>query len=468
MAHTSALAAVLGGQREIALCGRLLAAMAGRAGQAEAEGVSLACREVAEDGFRVRIRPAGPTGQAERQSGRGDRISRVNAVIGWRGRGGRPLFTGEIRSGALAVAFDGALGSAARLREAALERGGMLQGGGDAELIAAALAASEQKTTINRLLDVSRQLEGGFSLLVMDEDRLIGLRDPQGRRPLWLGQAGEARLLASEREAIREAGGVAVREVEPGELVILERGTVQGIRPFLRQPQRGCLLEPIHLCHPGGAFGGAEAHPLRQRIGERLAGRLAERLAEGAGEGAVLALGAAAEPVAAGFARRSGLLLERLRGDQASAASAVAGRRAVLVGTVLDSGRVRAVAGRLRAQGAREVCLVLAAPVAVASCLYGVDLEEDAGFLELRNRNAPEVLRAFLGVDAVEALEAGELLELAGGGWCTGCMEAEREGAAAPVAALVVEVVEAPGPVLTVPLAEKAAKVSNQLGLFGK
>jgi amidophosphoribosyltransferase len=189
------------------------------------------------------------------------------AVIGLKGQGS--LWSGCWAQGTIAVAMEGGLTNRARLRGAFLDEGGFLSSVEAAELILALLSRSDQKTFINRLLDAARQLEGGFALVAMDREKLVGIRDPWGLRSLSVGRVGSGYALATESSAFEP--GAFIRELAPGELLIVEEGRLEAIRPFPRRPKKFCTLELSSLSNPATSYGEREAHAARIRLGEILA-----------------------------------------------------------------------------------------------------------------------------------------------------------------------------------------------------
>lgn len=405
-----AVAAVTGDPESARLCARLLAALGERA----SGPTRLVLRE---DGEPPRLREGEPSVHIG-----------VQAALGRSGEGRGAMRVAAYRDGAVALALDGALTSGGRIRSELMETGALFGADGDAEVILQAIAASDQRTLVNRLVDALGRLEGGYALVALDAHRVIGMRDPLGFRPLWLGRWDNATLLTSESSAIVAIGGEAIREVEPGEMVILEEGRIDAIRPFPRRARRACILEPLLLARPDSVIFDREAYASRLRMGEVLARQQPVRA------DVVLPYLEQANPIAIGYGRRVSVPMEPgliREGERFSVIrSVVSDRRVVVVAAaLLRAGPLQAVVRGLRMAGATEVHIRLASPPLSAPCLYGVELmrgsEEE---WKDRGRNELAGLREFLECDTLGAMDAAGLREAIGDerGWCEGCFTREH------------------------------------------
>src|SRR5690606_1742205 len=138
----------------------------------------------------------------------------------------------EFAIGGCAIAHNGNLTNAARLRKDLIARGAIFQSSSDSECIIHLMARSLQKTQAERLKDALRLVEGAFSVIAMTRTKLMGVRDALGVRPLVLGRLGEGYVLASETCALDIIGAEFIREIEPGEMVVIENGRIESSRPF--------------------------------------------------------------------------------------------------------------------------------------------------------------------------------------------------------------------------------------------
>ncbi|MDE3238759.1 MAG: amidophosphoribosyltransferase, partial [Paracoccaceae bacterium] len=180
-------------------------------------------------------------------------------------------FFGEFSMGGCAVAHNGNLTNAHALRRELIERGSIFQSSSDSECIIHLMARSIQKTIPERMKDALRRVEGAFSIVAMTRTKLIGVRDALGVRPLVLGRIGEGWCLASETCALDIIGAEFVREIEPGEMVVIEKDEVASFRPFAPSPSRFCIFEHVYFSRPDSILGGRSVYETRRQIGVELA-----------------------------------------------------------------------------------------------------------------------------------------------------------------------------------------------------
>ena len=182
----------------------------------------------------------------------------------------RPLLA-RYQGGQVALAMSGAFTNASVLRDELKTQGALFSTLSDGEVLLHLVARSVKTTFVNRLVDALFQLEGAYSLLLMNEDRMVAVRDPRGFRPLWIGRAEGGVVFAEEDGAIRFAGADVRREVEPGEMVVVDDGGMRSVRPFQRQPAASCVHELTGLARSDARVFGRAAYELRVGLGERLA-----------------------------------------------------------------------------------------------------------------------------------------------------------------------------------------------------
>ena len=324
--------------------------------------------------------------------------------------------------GRLALATTGRLVNALSMERDLLGAGALLHDGSDAELLLHLVAQSSQRTLVNRLVDALLQARGGFAAVLMADDRLVAARDPHGLRPLAIGRRGSAVLLASESCAIAGMGGTEIREVEPGEMVILDREGMTSLYPFPQHEPRPCLRELVVLGRRDSVSGGMSGYEVRKAIGDRMAAECP------ASADLVTALARSAEPAALGYAQRMGLPLYPQLLELAESAGAmgrlgpagregggtvveplVRGRRVVVVhDSIGPEVAWSSMLRTLRDAGVREIHVRLAAPPTRFPCIYGVALMPPAA--QGGGRNA-EDQRTTLDADSVEWLELSHLRE---------------------------------------------------------
>ena len=301
------------------------------------------------------------------------------------------------------------------------------------------------------LLAVLPSVEGAYSIVAITATAVMGARDPHGFRPLCLGRLPskgpdgppEGWVLASETPALDVVGATFEREVQPGELVVIDAGGVRSV-PFVPESEVDphlCIFEFVYFARPDSRLYGREVHGARRRMGELLAGQrpVEADLVMGVPESGV--------PAAEGYARASGiphgqgLVKNRYIGRTfitpgASERAAgvrrklnplrenVAGKRLVVVDDSIVRGTTqRAVVGMLREAGAAEVHLRISSPPLVWPCFYGIDIP-DRDELVASDSTIAELER-FLGVDSLEYLSLENLIEAIdapGAGFCSACL----------------------------------------------
>jgi amidophosphoribosyltransferase len=293
------------------------------------------------------------------------------------------------------------------------------------------------------LVAVLPALEGAFSLVVLDHQRLIGVRDPHGFRPLCLGKLDPGWVLASESPALDITGAHFVRELEPGELLIIDADGPHSRRPWPagRIDPRLCLFEFVYLARPDSRLYNQEVHGARIRMGELLAEQ-APAVAD-----MVMGVPDSGLPAAEGYARRSGiryghgLVKNRYIGrtfivpDQAQRAQgvrrklnplrdAIAGQRLVVVDDSIVRGTTtRAMVRMLREAGAVEVHLRISSPPYRWPCYYGLDTGTRAELIAA-NLEVGEI-RDYIGADSLAYLNLDSLKEATGApgaGFCDACL----------------------------------------------
>ena len=176
-------------------------------------------------------------------------------------------FFGEFAMGGAAIAHNGNIVNADELRRELIERGSIFQSSSDSECIIHLMARSLQKTIPERMKDALRRVEGAFSIVAMTRTKLIGVRDALGVRPLVLGKVGDGYALASETCALDIIGAEFVREIEPGEMVVINGDGIESFRPFEQRQPRFCIFEHVYFSRPDSTIGGRSVYETRAQIG---------------------------------------------------------------------------------------------------------------------------------------------------------------------------------------------------------
>ena len=369
-------------------------------------------------------------------------------------RNAQPVYRAAAGAG-FALGHNGNLTNTAELAEEA----GMLPGvvASDSDLVAELLAASPVfavdppgagSALEEAVVEVVPKLRGAFSFVMLDAAHLMGVRDPAGLRPLCLGRLGPAAapegwVLASESPALDIVGATFVRELEPGELVVVDDSGVRSrqVFPDSAIDPHLCIFEFVYFARPDSRLYGREVHGARRRMGELLATQAP------ADADLVMGVPESGVPAAEGFARASGipyaqgLVKNRYIGrtfidpDQTSRAEGVRrklnplrenieGKRLVVVDDSIVRGTTqRAVVRMLREAGARQVHLRISSPPLMWPCFYGIDIPSPDELIAARS-SIPEI-EAYLGVDSLAYLSLDNLVEAVdapGAGFCTACL----------------------------------------------
>ena len=182
----------------------------------------------------------------------------------------QPLFA-ELSGGGFAVGHNGNLTNAMTLRRMLVSKGAIFQASSDTEVIIHLVALSQQPRLVDRITDALRQIEGAYSLVILTQKKMIGIRDPLGIRPLVLGEMeGGIPVLASESVAFDIIGAKYVREIEPGEMIVFTETGIESLRPFPKQRPRPCIFENIYFSRPDTLAAGSSVYEIRKRIGAEL------------------------------------------------------------------------------------------------------------------------------------------------------------------------------------------------------
>ncbi len=313
----------------------------------------------------------------------------------------QPLFA-EFASGGFAVAHNGNISNAMRLRGELNRRGSIFQSTSDTEVIIHLVATSSYRTLLDRFIDALKQVEGAYSLICLTAEGMIACRDPLGIRPLVMGRLGNSYIFASETVALDMVGATYIRGVEPGELIIVSDTGVKSHRPFAAVRPRPCVFEHIYFSRPDSVIDGRSVYTVRKRIGAELA---VESPVEA---DYVVPVPDSGVPAAIGYAQESGIPFELgiIRshyvgrtfiqpGDQVrhlgvklkhNANSAlIRDKRIVLVDNSIVRGTTSLkIVQMMREAGAREVHMRIASPPTRHSCFYGVDTPERTKLLAAR------------------------------------------------------------------------------------
>ena len=182
----------------------------------------------------------------------------------------QPFFA-DLHIGGLSIAHNGNLTNALLLRDSLVKNGAIFRTTSDTETIVQLIAKSKREKILDKLIDALFQIQGGYSLVIMTNKKLIGVRDPYGIRPLIIGRLKKSYIFASETCALDIIGASFVREVENGEIVYVENDQLKSIKPFPKHKPRPCVFEYIYFARPDSLINNKCAYEYRKKLGEELA-----------------------------------------------------------------------------------------------------------------------------------------------------------------------------------------------------
>ena len=302
----------------------------------------------------------------------------------------QPFLT-ELAFGQFAIAHNGNLINAGRLRASLVETGSLFQSTTDTEIIIHLTARSHHADPIERLKEALMQVSGAYALVSIIDDKLIGVRDPLGIRPLVLGQVGEAYILASETCALDIIGAQYIRDLAPGELVVIDKSGITSQMITAEKQSRFCIFEYIYFARPDSTLEGRSVYQARKEIGAELAKEA------GVQADLVIPVPDSGVPAALGYAQASGIPFELgiirnhyvgrtfIQPTEEGRTSGVmlkhnanqeiiAGKDVILVDDSIVRGTTsRKIVMMMRAAGARQVHMRIASPPTTDPCFYGVD-----------------------------------------------------------------------------------------------
>lgn len=342
----------------------------------------------------------------------------------------QPLFA-EFKFGGLAVCHNGNLTNAYSLRRELVQRGCLFQSTSDTETIIHLIAKSEYGRVVDRLTDALSQVDGAYSLVGVTQKKLIGLRDPWGVRPLVLGRLGDAYIMTSETCALDIIGAEFVRDVEPGEIVIVDDKGLHSIRPFTKRAQKFCIFEYIYFARPDSVLEGRSVYEIRKEIGAELARESHVDV------DVVVPVPDSGVPAAIGYAEQTGASFDLgiirnhyvgrtfieptdnirhlgVRLKHNANAAHLKGKKVVLVDDSIVRGTTSVkIVEMVRNAGAAEIHMRVSSPPITDSCFYGIDTPERDELLASRMDVA--AMAEYIGVDSLAFISNDGLYQAVSG-----------------------------------------------------
>jgi len=332
----------------------------------------------------------------------------------------QPLYA-DFEFGGFAVAHNGNLTNAHMLRRQLVRRGCLFQSTTDSEVFVHLIAISLYTTVEDRLIDALKQVIGAYSLVALSNEALIGVRDPLGVRPLILGRipghANGGWVLASETCALDIVGADFIRDVEPGEIVVIDAKGVRSIKPFKPVSERFCVFEYIYFARPDSEMAGQSVYAVRQKIGAELA---RESMVEA---DVIVPVPDSGVPAAMGYSTESGIPFELgiirnhyvgrtfieptdhirnlgVKLKHSANRPVLDGKRVILVDDSIVRGTTsKKIVEMVRNAGAKEVHMRISSPPTTHSCFYGIDTPEQDKLLAYSHSVAE--MAALIGVDSL-------------------------------------------------------------------
>lgn len=342
--------------------------------------------------------------------------------------------------GMIALAHNGNLVNAGELRIRLANLGAVFQTTTDTEIIVNLLARYGQDSLEDALAKSMIDIKGAYALVIMTEDKLIGMRDPLGIRPLCLGKRGDGYLLASESCAFYTIGAEFVRDIEPGEIVVIDETGVKSLNPLDPGQKAHCIFEYVYLARPDSVMDSINVNRFRRAMGRQLAREMKVEA------DIVIAVPDSGTSAALGFAEESGIRFEEgliknryvgrtfiqpsqkmrdlsVRLKLTPVEEAVKGKRVIMVDDSIVRGTTsKKIVKMLREAGASKVHMAVASPPTQYSCFYGIDTSAREELIAAKMD--VQGIREFIGADSLHYLSLDGMYASAdreAGNFCAAC-----------------------------------------------
>jgi amidophosphoribosyltransferase len=342
--------------------------------------------------------------------------------------------------GQIAIAHNGNLVNARELRDDLVSNGSIFQTTSDTEVVLHLYAKSKAPSVEEAIVESVKQISGAFSLVLLTKNRLIAARDPHGFRPLAIGRLGDAWIVCSETCALDLIGATYLRDVEPGEVVVITEAGIRSVRPFPTAALAHCVFEHVYFARPDSYVFGRSVNEVRTALGHHLA-REAPAPAD-----VVVPIPDSGVCAAIGFAEEAGLPLQMglirnhyvgrtfiqpqqsirhfsVRVKLNPVRSILEGKRVVLLDDSIVRGTTsRKIVKMVRAAGAKEVHLRISCPPTISPCFYGVDTPNRSELIGATH--SIEEIRKYVEADSLAYLSLDGLRAAVGAdstSYCTSC-----------------------------------------------
>lgn len=341
-------------------------------------------------------------------------------------------FSLNYAKGTLALAHNGNVINTADMKKELQQEGAVFAGTSDSEVIAYKIARERMRTASieEAVLNVAKQLKGGYALLVMSPQKLIGVRDPQGLKPLCIGRSGDSYILASESAAITAVDGSIERDVLPGEMVIISKEGIRSEIHLEAERKAHCIFEYIYFARLDSRIDGVSVYDARLRGGEALAERypVEADVVTGVPESGLTAAVGYSQysgiPFKPAFAKNSYVGRTFIKPTQQERLNAVHMKLSVIESVVrdkrvvlIDDSIVRGttIAGlinMMRKAGAKEVHVRISSPPFLYPCYYGTDVPDNSELIA--NKCSTEEIRERIGADSLSYMSIEDFSKMTG------------------------------------------------------
>jgi amidophosphoribosyltransferase len=342
----------------------------------------------------------------------------------------QPIYA-DLALGGFAVAHNGNLTNAAAIREDLVNKGSLFQSTSDTEVIVHLMAVSTKANAIDKLTEAVNEIKGAYSLVAVTDDMMIGVRDPFGIRPLCLGKLGGSYILASESCALDIIGADSVRDIAPGEMVVVDKQGMRTLSPFKKAQSRFCIFEYVYFARPDSSMEGRSVYEMRKNIGAVLAKESPVK-----GADVVVPVPDSGVPAAIGYSQASGVPFElgiirnhyvgrtfieptaQIRNlgvklKHNANKKYLKDKIVVLVDDSIVRGTTsKKIVDMVRQAGAREVHMRISSPPTAHSCFYGIDTPSTEELMA--HTHTVDQIAQHIGVDSLAYISVDGLYQAMG------------------------------------------------------
>lgn len=342
--------------------------------------------------------------------------------------------------GEISLCHNGNIVNATELRQQLVREGSIFQTSSDTEVILHLYARSQAVTAEDAIIESVSQIRGAFSIVMLTKDKLIAVRDPHGFRPLAVGRLGDATVVCSETCALDLIGATYIRDVEPGEVLVISESGMRSYKPFAEASPAHCIFEHVYFARPDSYVFGQSVNEVRTELGRELAREAAvdaDVVVPIPDSGVCAALGYAEEsgvPFKMGLIRNHYVGRTFINPQQAirhfkvkvklnPVKSILEGKRVLLIDDSIIRGTTsQKIVRMIRAAGASEVHMRISCPPTISPCYYGIDTPRRSELIG--SSKSVEDIREFLNADSLSYLSLEGMLSSVGlraRSYCTSC-----------------------------------------------